>query len=75
MSRTKHHGIKAKKRTYGDARRWLPATPSWWTRLMMNKPQRRLASIWQRNTEKTAIKDLPDVDKPPHGKKPHIYYW
>lgn len=42
---------------------------------MMNKPQRRLASLWQRNTEKTAIKDLHDVDKPPHGKKPHIYYW
>lgn len=40
---------------------------------MMNKPQRRAASMWQRKTETSA--NLEDIDSPPHGNRPHNYYW
>ena len=43
--------------------------------MKMGKPQRRAASTWQRNAEKTAANDLDGMDSPPHGKKPHIYFW
>lgn len=73
MSRTKHHGGKAKQKEFGDNWCWMQSTPGWWIRLMMQKPQRRLASVWQRNAEKSI--DVSDIDKPPHGRKPHWYFW
>jgi hypothetical protein len=73
MARTKHHGNKAKKRAFGDGWLWLQSTPSWWTRLMMNRPQRRAAAVWERNATRSA--DLEAEDDPPHGNKPHRYYW
>ena len=73
MSRTKHHGDKAKQKAFGDNWKWLQSTPAWWTRLMMTKPQRRLASMWQRKVETST--NLEEVDKPPHGNKPHQYFW
>jgi hypothetical protein len=74
MSRTRHHGNKAKQRKFADLWRWMN-TPSWWIRLMMTRPQRRAASTWQKQAEKTAIVDLDGLDTPPSGKKPHIYFW
>jgi len=43
--------------------------------MMMQKPQRRKASMWQRDAEKSSKADLDNLDKPPHGKKPHWYFW
>lgn len=73
MSRTRHHGKKAKSLTFGDSERWLSQTPGWWIRLMMTRPQRRLAAVWQRKAETS--RDLSALDDPPHGRKPHKYYW
>ena len=73
MARTWHHGRKAKQRAFGDNERWLSQTPGWWIRQQMTRPQRRAASVWQRNAEK--LRDVSDVDKPPHGRKPHICFW
>ena len=73
MSRTEHHGDNAKRRRFGRNWRWLQTTPSWWTRLMMNRPQRRAVKLWERDTAKS--NDMEAVDKPPHGKKPHWYFW
>jgi hypothetical protein len=39
MARTFHHGNKAKERHFGANWRWQ-ATPSWWIRVMMTRPQR-----------------------------------
>lgn len=71
MSRTRHHLIKMRP----PAPNWALATPGYWIRAMMTRPQRKLASVWQRNTERTPIADLDLQDKPPHGRKPHIYFW
>lgn len=73
MSRTKHHGDKAKKRAFGDQWNWTGQTPGWWVRLMMTRPQRRAVKLWERDAVKTT--DLESVDRPPHGHKPHVYYW
>lgn len=49
---------------------WM-STPSWWTRLTMNKPQRRSVHLWER---KALFSDLEELMQP--GKKvAHIYYW
>ena len=75
MTRTHHHGDKAKQRAYGGGWRWLQATPGYWVRLMMTRPQRRAAATWQRNAEKSAVHDLGELGDPPHGRKPHHYFW
>lgn len=55
---------------------WLEATPSWWTRMMMNRPQRREAHLWEREVSKAQnIEDLEDLDTPNCSHKPHQYYW
>lgn len=74
MSRTRHHGDKAKQRLFNPWL-WLQSTPSWWTRLTMNRPQRRAAHLWERKAAKTAEDRLVDIDVPPHGNKPHRYFW
>lgn len=73
MSRTRHHGDKAKQREFGDEHRWLSQTPGWWTRLFMTKPQRRAAKLWERRAATSP--DVEQEDLPPHGKKPHHYFW
>ena len=75
MSRTKHHGSKAKQRKFGDAWSWLQATPGWWINLFMTRPQRHKARAWERDAAKTSNADLDALDAPPHGKKPHKYFW
>lgn len=73
MSRTKHHGWKAKKREFGNGWRWTSQTPGWFVRTFMTRPQRRAVKLWERDAVKTT--DIDRVDKPPHGHKPHVYYW
>ena len=51
---------------------WM-TTPSWWTKMMMIRPERRAAHLLEVAALKTA--DIEDVDFPDLGKKPHIYYW
>jgi hypothetical protein len=75
MSRTKHHGNKAKQRQFGDMWHWLQSAPSWWTNLMMNRPIRRKWQLWERSAAKTKPDGLGDLDTPPYGKKPHVYFW
>lgn len=48
------------------------STPSWWTRVTMNRPQRRVGRIWERQV---LLHDLEDTVPPTVSKKPHIYYW
>lgn len=74
MSRTNHHGDKKKAKLFNPWH-WLRSTPSWWTRLTMNRPQRRAAHNWERKASTTDIEKLEDVDTPSHGKKPHQYFW
>ena len=62
---------KPKKRKEVDTEWHWMTTPSWWTRLMMNKPQRREVKLWER---KALISDLEDLIEP--GKKyKHVYFW
>lgn len=89
MSRTYHHGNKAKQRKFGGWNRYLDPTPpkrprhhidwqwmntpSWWTRLMMTRPQRQEAR--RLITQLYRLPDIADAPPFPLAKKPHIYYW
>ena len=65
-------GVKTKKRKELDTNwHWLSATPSWWTRLTMNRPQRRAGRVWE---QKVLLEDLEETDPPGVGHKPHCYY-
>lgn len=52
---------------------WLQSTPSWWTRLMMNRPQRRKGRLWEASAKFTT--GLEEEDPPMVSKKPHKYFW
>jgi hypothetical protein len=66
-------GVKTKKRKEVDTDwHWMSASPSWWTRLMMNRPQRRAGRVWE---QKVLLEDLEETDPPGVGHKPHQYYW
>lgn len=61
-----------KKKAHDSKHRWLDETPSWHTRMMMNRPERRSAHMFER----TALsKETDDLDYPDTNKKPKIYYW
>lgn len=63
---------KTKKRKEVDTEEHWMSTPSWWTHLCMNKPQRRAGRIW----EATVLReDIEETDAPGVSKRPHIYYW
>ena len=66
---------KPKKRKELDTEYHWMSTPSWWTRLTMNRPQRRKCKLWERDALKTCLDSLDDLDKPIISRKPHIYYW
>ena len=66
---------KTKKRKELDTEWHWMSTPSWWTRLTMNRPQRRKCKLWERDALKTCLDSLDDLDKPIISRKPHIYYW
>lgn len=81
MSRTHHHGLKklcaVLSGVYGVGAGPVRAgiTPSWWVREFMTAPQRRAVRDWERNAARTPTADLDTLDLPPHGKKPHLYFW
>lgn len=64
---------KPKKRKEVDTEYHWMNTPSWWTHLRMNRPQRAAGRLWERTVFYEL--DLEDTDPPGVGKKPHIYYW
>lgn len=63
---------KPKKRKRQDTEWHWMSTPSWWTRMTMNRPQRRQGRLWER---KVLFEDVEETDPPLFGKKPHNYYW
>ena len=67
-------GVKTKKRKELDTDwHYLRGSPSWWTRLTMNRPQRRAGHVWE---QKVLLEtDLEDTDPPSVGYKPHVYYY
>jgi hypothetical protein len=67
-------GVKTKKRKELDCEwHWVSNTPSWWTRLTMNRPQRRAGRVWE---QKVLLEtDLEETDPPGVSHKPHHYYW
>ncbi len=73
MSRTWHHGDKAKQRKFGDNWRWYQSTPSWWVRICMSKPHR--AGTRRLLAETHRLVDYEDAAEFPLARKPHEYYW
>lgn len=71
----KKAGVKPKQSKVLDTEDHWMSTPSEWTRIMMNKPQRREGSLWEREVVKCQVSDLEEVDKPSVSRKPHVYYW
>lgn len=71
----KRPGVLVKKRKEVDSEDHWMSTPSWWTRLTMNKPQRREGRMWEHEVVKSCIDVLEEADPPGVGKKPHIYYY
>ena len=73
MSRTKHHGKKAKEKSFGDNWYWMRNYPKVWDYFMHTRPRRA--------AEKKAIglsKVDPDLGENvlfPLDHKPHQYYW
>ena len=65
------HVEKTKKRKKQDTEWHWISTPSWWTRLLMNRPQRRAVHLWER---KALFSDLEELVQP-SKKVAHIYYW
>lgn len=47
---------KPKKRKEIDFEWHWMNTPSWWTRMTMNRPQRRSAKLWERDVSKIPFK-------------------
>lgn len=69
-------GRKTKKRKNDDTTwHWTRGTPSWWTRVMMNRPQRRRGRLWETNVVRQSIDSLEDELPPDVSHKPHEYYW
>jgi hypothetical protein len=70
VSRTRHHGDKAKERTHGDSWRWLGNYPGWWDTMMHHKPRRQAERSIKHKILRGDEETLWPLDK-----KPHIYYW
>ncbi len=66
-------GLKPKKRKEVDLEYHWMTTPSWWTRLTMNRPTRRYYHLLEH--EAARVSDLEEFDIPDLKKKPYNYYW
>lgn len=67
-------GVKTKKRKSQFTEwRWLQSTPSWWTRMTMNRPLRRRGKHYEHSALR--IIDLEDLMPFNNSHKPHQYYW
>lgn len=74
MSRTHRRDYLTGRRLRdGKAHHLNWSTPSWWNRLINNRPQRRAA----RRAEHRVMRDPDAADGLiwPAGRKPHIYFW
>lgn len=69
----KKPGILTKKKKHVDTENRWQSTPSWWTNLFMNRPQRQASNQYMRQLSLDI--DLEEIDPPLVGNKPHIYYW
>jgi len=68
--------FKRKKRKEVDHEYHWMSTPGYWTRAMMNRPQRRAGRIWECDTVKiNNLEELEVIDTPSVGRKPHVYFW
>lgn len=80
--------VPKKKRKVDTEERWM-TTPSWWTRMTQNKPQRCKVRLWERQVQKTPIQAdycptmvldketenaLEQLETPPE-KMATIWYW
>ena len=52
--------------------RWYEETPSWHTRMTMNRPQRRADHLWEK---KALSQEEDELDYPDNKKKPKIYFY
>ena len=68
-------GVKTKKRKQQDTEYHWMTTPSWWTRITMNRPQRMEGHLWEKDVVKKGVDNLEEEDPPLVGHKPHVYYW
>lgn len=64
-------------RTYKDRKlhQCYSSTPSWWTRITMNRPRRRENRMYESVVKFVAIENLIDYEPFLNWKKPHVYYW
>lgn len=67
-------------RTYKDCKsvryyRHYSSTPSWWTRITMNRRRRRENRVYEAIIKFVSIEDLIDYEPYLNWKKPHVYYW
>ena len=69
---TKTTKCKKKRGTITEHYNMYSKSPSWWTRLYMNKPKRRHCKVWER---KALFEDLEQTDCPDFKNKPYHYYW
>jgi hypothetical protein len=68
----KKPGIFPKLKKRKDTENHWMSTPSAWTRLMMNRPERAARRAW----EQTILRrDIEEYELPDTKRKPHIYYW
>ena len=71
MTRTSHHGDKAKERKFGDIWHWYKSTPSWWNRIHHTK--RRRAE--NKRLAKKVTRGETEQVWPLGNRKPHEYFW
>ncbi len=66
-------GRKTKKPRNYCHQRWASKSPGWWTRLTMNRPQRRAGRVWEARVK--YAQDLEVSDPPQVSRRPHVYYY
>lgn len=71
MSRTYHHGNKAKERKFGDEWRWFAACPKDWNRPFHTVPKRRK----EKHLLHRVLKGEAEQVWPLGSRRPHVYYY
>lgn len=66
-------GLLTKKRKSFNTNIHFMTTPSWWTRIRMNVPQRRAGRLWERKVVVTLVID-DTLDPAGVSGKPFIYF-
>ena len=58
-------------------KQWSWATPSWFTRLYMNKPHKAEAKQWEGKVKRTSLEDIAEHEYPiePAKKGRQVYFW